>query len=173
MSVKAISFIAKSGTGKTTLVEKVITILKQRSYRVGALKHDAYKFDIDHPGKDSHRFTMAGADIMLITSSAKLALVKQHEDSPPIEELLETYFSDMDIVLVEGFKKSSLPKIEVHRSACGKELLCQEEMAESTLLAIASDTDLKTDVPLLDLNNPIVVADFIEHNLLGLPAMPF
>jgi molybdopterin-guanine dinucleotide biosynthesis protein MobB len=91
MKINAVSFVAKSGTGKTTLLAKVIAELKRRGHRVGAIKHDAHSFDIDHPGKDSYRLTAAGADTMLITSPAKLSLVKQHAAAPPIEELLATY----------------------------------------------------------------------------------
>jgi len=162
MTVKVVSFVAKSGTGKTTLVEQVIAELKRRGYRVGAIKHDAHRFDIDHPGKDSHRFTAAGADTMLISSPAKLALVKQHASSPPIEELLAAYFGDVDIVLTEGFKKSGLPKIEVHRAAHSAELLCRGAVHDPSLLAVASDAPLDLDVPLLDLNDPAAVADFVE-----------
>ncbi|MBI5656564.1 MAG: molybdopterin-guanine dinucleotide biosynthesis protein B, partial [Geobacter sp.] len=115
MNMYVVSFVAKSGTGKTTLLEKVIAELKRRGHRVGAIKHDAHRFDIDHPGKDSHRLTAAGADTMLITSPEKLALIKRHQEQPAIEELLATYCADLDIVLTEGFKRSSLPKIEVHR----------------------------------------------------------
>ena len=97
MTVKVVSFVAKSGTGKTTLLEKVIAHLKARGYKVGVIKHDAHRFDIDHPGKDSYRLTAAGADTMLISSSEKLALVKKQTVSPTIEELLESYFTDMDI----------------------------------------------------------------------------
>src|SRR3990172_8679611 len=111
MRGRAVSFIAKSGTGKTTLLEKVIAELKRRGDRVGVVKHDAHRFDIDHPGKDSHRLTAAGADTMLITSPEKLAMVKKHTQAPPLEEVLENYLPDMDIVLTEGFRKSDLPKI--------------------------------------------------------------
>jgi len=75
MTVKALAFVAKSGSGKTTLLEKVISRLKDRGYRVGAIKHDAHRFDIDRPGKDSYRLTAAGADTMVISSPEKLALV--------------------------------------------------------------------------------------------------
>jgi len=159
---KNISFVAKSGTGKTTLLEKVIIELKQRGYRVGVIKHDAHRFDIDHPGKDSYRLTAAGADTMLISSPSKLAVVKQHTESPPIEQLIATYFGDVDIILTEGFKKSGLPKIEVHRSDRSSTLLCRGEEHDPTLLAVASDEPLEIDVPVLDLNNPVQVADFIE-----------
>lgn len=166
MSTKALSFVAKSGTGKTTLLEKVITELKQRGYRIGVIKHDAHRFDIDHPGKDSHRLTAAGADTMLISSPEKLAVVKQHKESPPIEELIATYFGDVDLVLTEGFKKSGLPKIEVHRKERSPTLLCRGEQHDPSLLAVASDEPLELDVPVLDLNNPAQVADFVEERFL-------
>ena len=166
MTVKAVSFVAKSGTGKTTLLEKVITSLKERGYRVGVVKHDAHRFDIDHPGKDSYRLTAAGADTMLISSPEKLALIKKHSESPPIEDLLATYFIDTDIVLTEGFKKSSLPKIELHRQERSTTLLCRGDEHDPTLVAVASDKRLELDVPVLDLNNPEMVADFIETRFL-------
>jgi molybdopterin-guanine dinucleotide biosynthesis protein MobB len=161
MQVKAVSFVAKSGTGKTTLLEKVIVHLKERGLRVGVIKHDAHSFDIDHPGKDSHRLTAAGADTMLISSPAKLAIVKKHEASPPIEELIETYFQDVDIVITEGFKKSGMQKVEVHRKERSATLLCRGEQHDPTLIAVASDEPLELDVPVLDLNNPAQVAQFI------------
>ena len=163
MPVTVVSFVAKSGTGKTTLLEKVIAELKQRGYKVGAIKHDAHKFDIDHPGKDSHRLTSAGADIMLISSPEKLALIRKHAASPPIEELLATYFTDVDIVVTEGFKKSTMPKIEIHRKERSPTLLCRGEEYDPTLVAVASDEPLDLDVPVLDLNNPREVADFVER----------
>ncbi|GLI38341.1 molybdenum cofactor guanylyltransferase [Geobacter hydrogenophilus] len=167
MAIKALSFVAKSGTGKTTLLEKVIAELKGRGHRVGVIKHDAHRFDIDHPGKDSHRLTAAGADTMLIASPEKLAMVKKHEAAPSVDELLETYFGDMDIVLTEGFKKSGLPKIEVHRKERSTTLLCRGEENDPTLVAVVSDESLELDVPVLDLNDPAQVADFVERTFLS------
>jgi molybdopterin-guanine dinucleotide biosynthesis protein MobB len=166
MITKAISFVAKSGTGKTTLLEKVIVELKLRGYRIGVIKHDAHRFEIDRPGKDSHRLTEAGADTMLISSPEKLALVKKHAESPPVEELINSYFSDVDLILTEGFKKSGLPKIEVHRKERSATLLCRGEEYDPTLLAVASDELLELDVPLLDLNNPGAIADFVEDQII-------
>ncbi|KAB0671958.1 molybdopterin-guanine dinucleotide biosynthesis protein B [Oryzomonas sagensis] len=162
----AVSFVAKSGTGKTTLLEKVIAELKSRGYRVGVIKHDAHHFDIDHPGKDSHRLTQAGADTMLISSPEKLAVIKKHAESPPIEELIAVYFGDVDLVLTEGFKKSGLPKIEVHRRERSGTLLCRGEAHDPSLLAVASDEPLQLDVPVLDLNSPSQVADFVEERII-------
>jgi molybdopterin-guanine dinucleotide biosynthesis protein MobB len=166
MTVKVVAFVAKSNTGKTTLLEQVIRELKDRGYKVGAIKHDAHSFDIDHPGKDSHRLTVAGADTMLITSEQKLALVKRHAASPPLDELIAGYFSDLDIVLTEGFKMSSLPKIEVHRQERSPTLLCRGEHDDPMLVAVASDEALNLDVPVLDLNNIKAVTDFVESTFL-------
>jgi len=162
MTVPAVSFVAKSGTGKTTLLERVIAELKRRNYRVGAIKHDAHSFNIDHEGKDSYRLTAAGADTTLISSPEKLAVIKKHPASPPIEELIRTYFADVDLVVTEGFKLSGLPKIEVNRAERSATLLCRGEQVDSTLIAVASDSRLELDVPLLDLNDPAGICDFIE-----------
>jgi molybdopterin-guanine dinucleotide biosynthesis protein MobB len=166
MPIMTVSFVAKSGTGKTTLLEKVIVCLKERGYRVGVIKHDAHRFDIDHPGKDSYRLTAAGADTMLISSPEKLAMVKKHACSPPIEELISTYFADVDIVLTEGFKKSPMPKIELHRKERSDKLLCRGAENDPNLVAVASDEPLDLDVPVLDLNNPLQVTDFIAERFL-------
>ena len=115
MTVKAVSFVAKSGTGKTTLLEKVIPRLKERGYRVGVIKHDAHRFDIDHPGKDSHRLASAGADTMLISSPEKLALVKKHTASPPIEDAAGKLFHRRGYRPDRWIQDGSLPKIEFHR----------------------------------------------------------
>lgn len=163
---RAVSFVAKSGTGKTTLLEKVIAELKNRGYRVGVIKHDAHRFDIDHPGKDSHRLTVAGADTMLISSPEKLAMIKRHDASPPIRDIISTYFQDMDIILTEGFKQSDLPKIEVNRAERSSTLLCRGEQHDPTLIAVASDAQLELDVPVLDLNDAAGIAGFIEDTFL-------
>jgi molybdopterin-guanine dinucleotide biosynthesis protein MobB len=166
MIARAISFVAKSGTGKTTLLEKIIVELKQRGYRIGVIKHDAHRFNIDHPGKDSYRLTEAGADTMLISSPEKLALVKKHEEPPAIEELISTYFKDVDLILTEGFKKSGLPKIELHRRERSATLICRGEQYDPSLIAVASDEPLELDVPVLDLNNPAQIADFVVNNII-------
>jgi len=166
MTVKAVAFVAKSGSGKTTLLEKVISRLKCRGYKVGVIKHDAHRFDIDRPGKDSYRFTAAGADTMVISSPEKMAMVKTHAVSPPVEDILAEFFTDVDIVLVEGFKSSSLPKIEVHRTERSADLLCRGKEHDPMLLAVASDAPLDLDVPRLDINDPGGVTDFIERTFL-------
>ena len=164
--MKVIGFCGYSGSGKTTLVEQLVSRLRLAGQRVSVVKHAHHDFDIDHPGKDSHRLTAAGADTMLISSPEKLALVKRHEASPPIGELIATYFNDVDIVLTEGFKLSDLPKIEVHRGERSSTLLCRGEQHDPTLIAVASDEPLTLDVPLFELNDFEAVAGFIEERFL-------
>jgi len=163
MNPPVVSIVAKSGTGKTTLLEKLIAELKTRGYRVGAVKHDAHSFSIDHEGKDSWRLTQAGADTMLITSPAKVAMVKRHPDDaePPVAETIARFCSDLDIVLTEGFKRSAMPKIEVNRKERSTQLMCRGEEHDPTLFAVASDQPLKLDVPVFDLNDAKGVADLI------------
>jgi molybdopterin-guanine dinucleotide biosynthesis protein MobB len=168
----AIAIVGNSGAGKTTLLERVIPALKRKGLRVGVVKHDAHRFDIDHPGKDSHRLTAAGADTMMITSASMLAMVKRHSASPPIEELIEWYFSDMDLVLVEGFRGSSLPKIEVHRKDFRRDLICRGERTDPCLAAVASDEPLDLDVPILDLNDPEAIAGFVVSSLSVIEGKP-
>lgn len=163
---KAVAFVAPSGTGKTTLLEKLIAELKRRGRRVGALKHDAHRFDIDHPGKDSYRLAAAGADATLITSPGKLALVRRHAASPPVEEIVATYFGDVDIVLAEGFRRTSLPRIEVHRKERGGRFPREAAARDPFLLAVASDEPLDLDVPVFSLDDAAGIADFLEATVI-------
>lgn len=168
MTPPIVSIVAKSGTGKTTLLEKLITELKSRNYRVGAVKHDAHSFSIDHEGKDSWRLTQAGADTTLITSPAKVAMVKQNpqDQEPAVLETIANYCADLDIVLTEGFKRSSMPKIEVHRRERSERLLCRDEEQDPTLFAVASDSPLELDVPVFDINDAVGLCDLIVKRFL-------
>ena len=161
MNPPAVSIVARSGTGKTTLLVKLISELKGRGYRVGAIKHDSHRFDIDHEGKDSWRITQAGADTMLISSSEKMAMVKHHQHEPRIEELVSNYCADVDIILTEGFTESSLPKIEVHRQELNNELLNLKTGNNVALIAIASNCKLDVDVPLFDIDDAPKICDLI------------
>lgn len=168
MTRPIVSVVAKSGTGKTTLLEKLIAGLKSRGYRVGALKHDAHQFDIDREGKDSWRLAQAGADTTIITSPAKLAVIKKHPDNrePRIQDIADAFFSDVDIVLTEGFKNSSFPKIEVHRKERSPSLMCRGDDNDQTLIAVASDSEFELDVPLFHIDDDIKICDLIEERFL-------
>ncbi|MBU3109972.1 molybdopterin-guanine dinucleotide biosynthesis protein B [Clostridium lacusfryxellense] len=156
----------KSNTGKTTLIEKLIIKLKLRNYSVGVLKHDAHKFDIDKEGKDSFKFSAAGADNVIISSSNKLAMIKKLRAEVPIDEIL-LLFKDIDIILIEGYKNNNYPKIEVHRKCVDSNLLCTSSNYKlSEFIALASDEELDVGIPLLDLNDIDTICDFIENNLI-------
>lgn len=163
----ALSFVADSGTGKTTLIEALLRELKTRGYRVGAVKHDAHKFEIDHAGKDSYRFTHAGADTTVIASDTKVALVSRLAQPLRVEEIIERHFQDVDLVLTEGFKASSLPKVLLFRSDLSTDLRSLKNRVEGEFVAIATnspqDALLDEGVPVLDLNQPQLIANFIEE----------
>jgi molybdopterin-guanine dinucleotide biosynthesis protein MobB len=155
-----VSIVGKSQSGKTVLMEQLIAEFKRRGYKVAALKHGRGGMEIDHPGKDSWRFAQAGSDAVLISSPDKLAFIKSVDHDLDIEEILPTVGPEFDLVLVEGFRKSKTPKIEVHRKRLGDDLLCSPE----ELSAIVTDGSLDTDIPQLPWGDTVTVADFIEKN---------
>ncbi|MFQ5996740.1 MAG: molybdopterin-guanine dinucleotide biosynthesis protein B, partial [Dehalococcoidales bacterium] len=130
-----ISIVGKSESGKTTLLEGLITILKQRGYKVAVIKHAAEDFELDTVNKDSWRFRQAGSEVSAISSTHHLAVIKNLEHDLAPQELANFIGLDYDLILTEGFKQSDHPKIEVHRKEQGKELLNQPER----LLAVVTD----------------------------------
>jgi len=162
-----ISIVAmQSGTGKTTLIENLIKVFKRKKYRLGILKHDAHKFEIDYEGKDTWRFAQAGADQVMISSKTKIALVEKLEQEKNITELISS-FKNVDLIIIEGFKNNNYPKIEVHRKEINSQLVFGNPLfATNTFLAIASDEPLKINIPLLDLNDVNSIADFIEKKIM-------
>ncbi len=161
-----VTLVARSGTGKTTLLVKLIAEMSARGWTIGALKHDAHRFEIDHEGKDTWKMAAAGAALTSISSPAKTALIQRHEFEPEFEQLLAPFVGKVDILLTEGFKRSSLPKIEAHRAALNQPLLCRGDYADPALIAVASDAALQLDVPCFDLNDAERLADFIEERFL-------
>jgi molybdopterin molybdotransferase len=155
-----VSIVGKSRSGKTVLMEQLIAEFKRRGYKVAALKHSRSGMEIDHPGKDSWRFAQAGSDAVLISSPDKLAFIRRVDHDLDIEEILPIVGPEFDLVLVEGFKKSKTPKIEVHRKELGDDLLCSPE----ELSAIVTDESLDTDIAQLPWGDIVTVADFIEKN---------
>ncbi len=119
--IPVLGFSAWSGTGKTTLVEKIIRILAARGIKCAVVKHDAHDFDIDHPGKDSYRFTQAGSVMTVLSSPTKTAVVEQRPHS--LQENL-ALIHGVDLILVEGYKQEAIPRIGISRLATGKGLPC-------------------------------------------------
>ena len=110
-----ISFVAPSGTGKTTLVEQVISQLIARGLRVAGVKHDAHRIELDTEGKDSWRMRKAGADTLLVGEN-QLAWMSDETQSPPLGALVELFFADADVVIVEGYRSAGLPTVLVERA---------------------------------------------------------
>ncbi len=162
-----VTLVARSGTGKTTLLVKLITELTNRGWTVGALKHDAHRFEIDHHGKDSWKMTAAGAAVTAISSPTKTAVIQQHEVEPAFTQLMQPFIGKVDILLTEGFKRSPLPKIEIHRHQLQHPLLCRGDYHDPSLVAVASDVKLSLDLPCFDLNAPASLCTFIEERFLS------
>lgn len=168
--VPILGFAAYSGTGKTTLLTQLIPILRQQGLRIGLIKHSHHNFQIDQPGKDSFRLREAGASPVMLVSTHRRAIITEFQSvSEPVldEQLLAFDQSGLDLVLVEGFKATSFPKIELHRPSLNKPLLYPND---PDIIAIASDYQLATPQNLtqLDLNQPELIAEFITRQFMGL-----
>ncbi|MGD9139202.1 MAG: molybdopterin-guanine dinucleotide biosynthesis protein B [Desulfobacterales bacterium] len=158
---QTICIVGRSQSGKTTLIEKLIPLLKGRGYRIGTIKHSHHIFDFDKTGKDSWRHKDAGADTVIVASPGKIAMVK-NDDHGTLDGLQE-FFEDLDLVITEGYKKENKPKIEVVRAARHEEVLLK---ADRHLVAVVSDMDLKLKVPVFGLEDIDKLADFIEETFL-------
>lgn len=163
-----LGFAAYSGTGKTTLLTQLIPLLRQQGLRIAVIKHAHHDFDIDHPGKDSYELRKAGAEQMLVASDKRWALVIETPDQDEVllEELLAKIDAEScDLVLVEGFRHLSFPKIELHRPSLGKDLI---HIDDESVIAVASDEYIDCgDLPLLNLNDVGEIAGFICRWLRG------
>ncbi|MDM8521771.1 molybdopterin-guanine dinucleotide biosynthesis protein B [Desulfococcaceae bacterium HSG8] len=152
-----ISIVGKSGAGKTTLIKKLIPDLKKRGYRIGIIKHASHEFDIEK----ERRHGAAGADTVVLASAESIAMIKNHHSESL--DSFQAYFQDVDIIIVEGYKRENKPKIEIFRAAAHKEPLCREN---NDLIALVTDTDTDLNVPRFGLEEIGKLADFIEGKYL-------
>ena len=163
--MKLFGFAGWSGSGKTTVIEQVIPHLRRRGLTVSLIKHAHHAFDIDQPGKDSWRHRKAGCGEVLITSTARWALMHELRDEPELTlpQALRR-LSPCDLVLIEGYKTAAIPKLEIHRPAIGKALLFPED---PLIIGIATDAPQQfpdARLPVLDLSNAAAISEFvIEH----------
>ena len=160
---RILAFAGYSGSGKTTLLAALIPRLRRRGLRIGVIKHAHHEFEIDYPGKDSYELRHAGAERVLVASSRRSALIV--ERPMPVEPTLALLLGELgpqalDLVLVEGFRHERLAKIEVHRPALGRALLC---LQDDSIIAVATDAGLPQPVPIptLDLNDPDAIEAFV------------
>jgi len=156
LSVPVVSFVGRSGVGKTTALERVVRELKRRGLRIGTVKHDAHDFDIDRPGKDSWRHGQAGSDVVVIAGPRKMAMIRKLEEELPLDGIV-SLMGELDLVLTEGYKRGSRPKIEVSRREAGTELLCRAE----ELVALMCDYESEMPVPQFGLDDAAGVADLL------------
>lgn len=161
--IPIIGFAAWSGTGKTTLLVELLQLFSARNIRVGVIKHAHHTFEIDHEGKDSYRLRKAGARQMLIGSEKRWALIVESDSKEKIsldDFIQQLDQKNLDLILVEGFKLETLPKIELIRPALGKPPFYPDD---NSVIAIATDGELpvSTTLPVLDLNKPEQIAEFI------------
>lgn len=166
--IPVLGFAAYSGTGKTTLLTRILPVLAARHLRVGLVKHAHHEFEIDRPGKDSYRLRRAGACQVLLGSSQRWALLVEHEvkgDKPLEFHVGHLDLDNLDLVLVEGFKTAAIPKIEVCRPSLGNPPLFQ---GDPHIIAIATDDPgaLQTDLPVFALDDEETIAEFIIHRFL-------
>lgn len=158
--MKVFGFAGWSGSGKTTLLCKLIPELVSRGLKVSTLKHAHHNFDVDKPGKDSYEHRQAGASEVMISSGNRWALMHELRgaEEPKVEELVGR-MSPVDLLLIEGFKKSAHPKLEIHRPSVNKPLLHPDD---PHIVAVACDQPLENlSLPELDLNDVSGIADFI------------
>ena len=161
--IPMVSIVGKSGIGKTTLIEKLLSDLTRRGYRIATVKHDIHGFEVDREGKDSWRHKKAGACLTLIASAHQVAVVEDVSRDYELEELRDQYIRNADIILSEGFKKNPHPKIEVVRTELKHKPICTKE---DNLIAVVSDRPLDRGVPCLDINDVERVVNLIEKQFL-------
>lgn len=165
--MKVFGIIGWKNSGKTTLVVKLIPEIMSRGFTVSSMKHTHHNFDIDKPGKDSFEHRKAGATEVMAGSSKRWALIHElvAQEEPTMVELIKL-MTPVDLLLVEGFKGNQHKKIEVHRAATGKPLICE---SDPTIVAVASDEALPNlNIPVLRINNVAEVTNFVlEYCELG------
>ena len=164
--IPILGFAAYSGTGKTTLLTKLIPLLKEKGLNIGLIKHTHHAFNIDHEGKDSYRLREAGAAQVVIASKKCTATIMDNFDNE-IEPLLSDALQAinptqaLDLLLVEGFKKAAIPKIELYRQALGKPYLYPDD---PMIIALAEDNEnVETNLPRLDINQADEIARYIQQ----------
>lgn len=157
-TIPILSVVAYSGTGKTTLLEKLIPELKKRGLRICVMKHDAHDFQVDREGKDSWRMTKAGADVTILTNDTRAVVF---ENRPVSAQALLEQVRDVDLILTEGYKHGQWKKIALYREAVEKPFPCTYEEC----LAIVTDCVLDTDKPCFGLDAVEALAEFIVRNI--------
>ena len=154
---KIIGITGYSGSGKTTLLTKVIALLVKQGFKVATLKHAHHDIEFDIPGKDSYKLRKAGSLQTIVACNNRYALIHETPDKSIDLKTLINHFSDVDIILIEGFKDETIPKIMCHRSANQKPLFI-----DNFTVAIACDKSIETNLPKFNINEPSQITEFIK-----------
>ena len=163
--VPTISVVGKSSRkGKTAVICGLIGALKRRGFRIATIKHDVHGFEIDKPGKDTYRHAEAGADIVMISSPWKFAMIEKRNEEYRLDDILAK-LRGVDLVLTEGYRSGNKPKLEIYRADTGGDLLCEE----SELFAIVTETPVRYAVPQFGFDQIERLAEYIEAQLLSTP----
>lgn len=162
--IPIVCIVGASNAGKTTVLERLIPELAGKGYRVGALKHDAHGFQMDHEGKDTWKHKRAGAQTIAISSPSQVASIRSVTSEMSLEDVVGRYFWSENIVLVEGYKRSHYPKIEVFRSAIEHKPICKEN---DNLMAVISEDEIALDVPRFGFEEIDRAAALIEERFLA------
>ena len=164
-SIPYFSFVGRSNTGKTTVIERLIPILVGKGLKVAVIKHHPHDFEIDIPGKDTYRYKQAGATMSILASPGKVAVVEDTETELTLEEIITRYIHDVDLLIVEGFKREEIPKIEVFQRKEGADMpVCAED---KNLIAVITDESIDTLLPVFSRDDVGGVAEFILSRFFG------
>jgi molybdopterin-guanine dinucleotide biosynthesis protein B len=159
--MKVISFVGHSGSGKTTLIEKLLLGLRRRGLRVATIKHAHHKVQLDTPGKDSWRYTQAGAEVSMLVTGDGVQLVATGVAEYGLQELAQRFSGEVDVVMAEGFSNATGAKIEVLRRACSQVPRCE---VANGLIALVTDVDeANTQLPHFGLEDVDGIVEFILH----------
>jgi len=165
--IPIVSIVGKSDSGKTFLIERLVSGLTTKGYRIATIKHDVHGFEMDREGKDSWRHKQAGASTVVISSPKKIAMIRDVEEEESLEKIRDAWIRDVDLILTEGYKRADFPKIEVSLFGDSEELLCTEAQC---LVAVVADHDVFRDVPVFREAEIPRLLDWVEDRFLkGLP----
>ena len=164
-SIPYFSFVGRSNTGKTTVIERLIPILVRKGIKVAVIKHHHNDFEIDKPGKDTYRYKQAGATMAILASPHKVAVVEDTENELTLEDIITRYIHDVDLLIVEGFKREEIPKIEVFQRKEGADMpVCAED---KNLIAVITDESIDTLLPVFARDDVGGIAELIMSRFIG------
>lgn len=161
--IPVISIAGSSKTGKTTLIERLITVFKDRGIRVAVIKHHLHDFEADVPGKDTYRFKKAGAITSIISSPYKISVVSDAERDLEPDRIISRYIRGVDLIIAEGYKKVEMPRIEVYKSKKSGDPVCLDD---KNLIALVTDKPFEARVPVFFMDKIEKIADFIVSRII-------